>query len=66
LTETGLRVSICSQAPLRPSGYLVMKISVELCEGNERCAATAPEPFAVRDDQARVPIENPLPGLMEK
>jgi ferredoxin len=68
LTETGTRVSICSQAPLRPSGYLMMKILVDLklCEGNERCAAAAPGLFLVRDDQADVLIENPLPELMGK
>jgi len=46
----------------------MMKIVVDLklCEGNERCAAAAPEVFEVRDDQAHVLIENPSAGLMEK
>ena len=46
----------------------MMKIVVDLrlCEGNERCAAAAPEIFEVRDDRARVLIENPPAGLMEK
>jgi len=46
----------------------MMKIVVDLklCEGNERCAAAAPEVFEVRDDRARVLIESPPAGLMEK
>ena len=41
-------------------------VDLKLCEGNERCAAAAPEVFQVRDDQAHVLIENPPVGLMEK
>ena len=46
----------------------MMKIVVDLkrCEGNERCAAAAPEVFEVRNDQAQGLIENPPAGLMEK
>jgi hypothetical protein len=63
-----MRVSICSQAPLRASGCLMMKVSVDLklCEGNERCATGAPGLLEVRDDQTHVLIENLLPRPMEK
>jgi ferredoxin len=41
-------------------------IDLKLCEGNERCAAAAPEVFEVRDDQAHLLMENPPEALMEK
>ena len=46
----------------------MMKIVVGLkpCEGNERCAEAASEVFVVGYDRARVLIENPPAGLIEK
>ncbi len=41
-------------------------IDLKLCEGNERCAAAAPEVFVVRDDQAHLLMENPAPAQLEK
>ena len=45
-----------------------MKITIDLnlCEGNERCVAAAPEVFTVQDDQARLLIEKPSPAQLEK
>jgi ferredoxin len=41
-------------------------IDLNLCEGNERCVAAAPEVFEVRDDRAHLKMENPPESLREK
>jgi ferredoxin len=42
-------------------------IDLRLCEGNERCAAAAPEVFEVReDDRSHLLVEQPPKHLLEK
>ncbi len=46
-----------------------MKLIVDrqLCEGNARCAETAPELFQVRDDdKSYVLVESPSPRQLDK
>lgn len=45
-----------------------MRVVVDenLCEGNARCVVSAPEVFALQDDQAHVLIEQPGDDLRGK
>jgi ferredoxin len=44
-----------------------MKVVVDrhMCEGNSRCAQTAPEIFEVRDDEKSHVLVDDLPGSLE-